>query len=98
MDSKTGVVKSIEVLSLTKERRVKIEILGNEVNCMRYHLPGGSDSKESAYNVGDPDSIPGSGGPSGEANDYALQYSYLENRMDRGGWRVTVHGIVKSQT
>ena len=65
---------------------------------MRYHLPGGSDSKKSAYNVGDPGSIPGSGGPSGEANDYTLQYSYLENLTDRGGWRATVHGIVKSQT
>ena len=34
----------------------------------------------------------------GEGNDYALQYSCLENSMDRGAWRATVHGVAKSQT
>ena len=47
-------------------------------------FPGGSDSKESAYNVGDPGSIPGSGRSSGEGNGTPLQYSCLENPMDRG--------------
>ena len=46
-------------------------------------FPGGSDDKESACNAGDPGSIPGSG-RSGEGNGYPLQYSYLENPMDRG--------------
>ena len=45
-------------------------------------FPGGSDSKASAYNVGDPDSIPGSGRSSGEGNGNPLQYSCLENTMD----------------
>ena len=41
---------------------------------------------------------PGSGGSSAEGNGNPLQYSCLENSMDRGPWRVTVHGITKSQT
>ena len=47
---------------------------------------GGSDSKVSAYNEGDPGSIPGSGRFSGEGNGNPLQYSCLENPMDRGAW------------
>ena len=47
-------------------------------------FPSGSDSKESASNVGDPSSVPGSGRSPGEGNDNPLQYSYLENSMDRG--------------
>ena len=49
-------------------------------------FPGGSDGKASAYNVGDLDSIPGSGRSSGEGNGDPLQYSCLENPMDRGAW------------
>ena len=47
-------------------------------------FPGGSDSKESACNAGDPDSIPGLGQSPGEGNGYLLQYSCLEKPMDRG--------------
>ena len=47
---------------------------------------GGSDSKASAYNVGDLGSIPGSGRSPGEGNGNLLQYSYLENPMDGGTW------------
>ena len=47
-------------------------------------FPGGSDGKASAYNAGDPGSIPGSGRSSGEGNGSPLQYSCLENPMDRG--------------
>ena len=47
-------------------------------------FPGGSDSKESSCNAGDPGSIPGSGRSLGEGNSYPLQYSCLENSMDRG--------------
>ena len=46
-------------------------------------FPGASDGKESACNVGDPDSIPGSGRSPGEVNDRLLQYSCLENSMGR---------------
>ena len=48
--------------------------------------PGGSDSKASAYNVGDPGSIPGSGRSPREGNGNPLQYSCLENPMDGGTW------------
>ena len=51
-------------------------------------FPGGSDSKESACNTGDLGSIPGSGRSPGEGNGYPLQYSCLENPMDRGAWQV----------
>ena len=49
-------------------------------------FPGGSDGKASAYNVGDPGSIPGSGRSPGEGNGNPLQYSCLENPLDGGTW------------
>ena len=49
-------------------------------------FPGGSDSKASAYNAGDPGSIPGLGRSPGEANGNPLQCSCLENPTDRGAW------------
>ena len=55
----------------------------------------GSDGKASACNVGDLDSIPRSGRSPGEGNGYSLQYSCLENSMDRGAWQATVHGSHK---
>ena len=61
-------------------------------------FPSGLISKESACNVGDPGSIPGSGRSTGEGNGNPLQYSHLENSMDKGVWWATVHGITKSQT
>ena len=45
-----------------------------------------SVSKVSAYNAGDPGSIPGSGRSPGEGNGNPLQYACLENPMDRGAW------------
>ena len=59
---------------------------------------GGSDDKVSDYKTGDPTSKPGSGRSPGEGNDYTLQYSCLENSMDRGAWQATVHGFPKSRT
>ena len=50
-------------------------------------FPGGSDGKESALNEGDLGSTPGSGRSPGEGNGNPLQYSCLENPMDRGTWR-----------
>ena len=61
-------------------------------------FPGGSDSKASAYNAGDPGSIPWSGRSSGEGNGKPLQYSCLENSIDGGAWWAAVHGVTKSQT
>ena len=61
-------------------------------------FPGGSDSKESACTAEDLSSIPLSGRSLGEGNGNPLQYSCLENSMDRGTWWATVHGVAKSQT
>ena len=61
-------------------------------------FPGGSDNKESACNAGDSGLNSGSGRSPGEGNGKPLQYSHLENSMDRGGWWATVHGVTKSQT
>ena len=59
---------------------------------------GGSDGKASAYNAGNPGSIPGSERSPGEGNGNPLQCSCLENPMDRGAWQVAVHGIANSWT
>ena len=59
-------------------------------------FPSSSDGKESACNSGDPGSIPGLGRSPGGGNGNPLQYSCLENCMDRGAWRTTVHGVAKS--
>ena len=61
-------------------------------------FPGGSEVKASASNVGDPGSISGSGRSPGEGNGNPLQYSFLENPMDREAWWATVHGVTKSRT
>ena len=61
-------------------------------------FPGGLVGKQSAWNVGDLGSIPGSGRSLGEGNGNPLQYSWLENSTDRGAWWATVHGVTKSQT
>ena len=61
-------------------------------------IPGSSDSKASAYNAGDPGSIPGSGRSPGEGNGNPLQYSCLENPVDGGAWQTTVHGVAKNRT
>ena len=63
--------------------------------CTRYGvgkgLPCGSDSKESACSAGEPASTPGSGRSPGGEHDNPLQYSCLENCMDRGAWWATAH-------
>ena len=59
-------------------------------------FPGSSAGKESACSAGDLDLIPGLGRSPGEGN--GQKYSGLENSMHREAWRVTVHGVSKSQT
>ena len=61
-------------------------------------LPWWLSGKESAYNVGDLSLIPKLGRSPGEGNGNPLQYSCLENSMDRGIWWVSVHGITKNWT
>ena len=58
----------------------------------------GSDSKESVWSSRDLGSIPGSGISPGERNSNTIQYSCLENSMDRGAWWATVHGVTESDT
>ena len=61
-------------------------------------FPGGSDSKASAYDVGDPGSIPGSGRSPGEGNGNPLLCSCLENPRDGGAWWDAVYGLAQSWT
>ena len=61
-------------------------------------FPHSSVGKESACNASDPGLIPGSGKSSGEENGNSLQYSCLENPMDREAWQVIVHGVAKRRT
>ena len=64
-----------------------LQVGGNVVPlCVIQGFPGGSDGKESGFNARDLGLIPGSGRSPGEENAYLLQYSYLENSMDRGAW------------
>ena len=62
---------------------------------MSVAIPGGPDSKESACSAGDSGLIPGSGRSPGEGNGNPLQYSCLENSMDRGAWQTAVHGVAE---
>jgi len=59
---------------------------------------GGSDGKESGCNAGDPSLVSGLGRSLGEENGNPLQYSCLENSMDRRTWQGTAHGVAKSWT
>ena len=61
-------------------------------------MPGGLDGKESACNVGDPDSTPGSGRSPGKGSGIPFQYSCLENSMYREAWQAIAHGVAKSHT
>ena len=68
------------------------------VGCVLQGFPGGSEGKESAGHVGHLGFIPGSGRSPGEGKGNPLQYSCLENPMDRGTRWATVHGVAESQT
>ena len=61
-------------------------------------FPGCSVVKNLPANTGDTGSIPGQGRSPGEGSGNPLQYSCLENSIDRGAWQATVHGVAKSQT
>ena len=76
---------------LTEEQSFKIVMRHKAILCS---LVG----TESACSEGDPGAIPGPGRSPGIGNSNPLQYSCLENPMDGGAWRATVHGVAKSQT
>ena len=58
--------------------------------------PAGSDDKESAFNVSDSGSIPGSGRFPGRRNSNPVHYTCLENSMDKGAWQAIALGVPKS--
>ena len=76
----------------------------HRVPSLDFHMASGKKLAEGhevlhqAQISGDQSLIPGSGRSPGEANGNPLQYSCLENSMDRGAWQATVHGVAKSQT
>ena len=85
-----SALKSLPLIPPLREDHIS----GNKKNPISdseyYNFPGGSDHKEFACNVGDQGSIPGSGRSSEDGHGNPLQYSYLENPMDRGAWWVTI--------
>ena len=90
-----GVRKDLRVPWTT--RRSNQSIL-KEISPEYSAFPGGSDGKQSTCNAGDLASIPGLARSPGDGNGNPLQYSCLENPMDRGTWQATVLGVIKSQT
>ena len=98
LHSSTQVLGSFSSLELTDFLWIKSSFL-KEIFTPFYgyvSFPGGSDGKASACNAGDLGSIPGSGRSPGEGNGNPLQYSCLENPMDRGAWWATVQRVAKS--
>ena len=92
-----------KLLTIAKKVKTACMSIDEQINKMWYiHTvegsPGGSNGKESACNVGDLGSIPGLGRSPAAGHGNPLQYSCLENTMDRGAWWATVHRVTKSQT
>ena len=86
-----------------KKKRYEIAILDSGMceDICQIGFPSSSAVKNPPTNAGDAEevgSIPGSGRSPGEGNGNLFQYFCLENPMDRGAWRATVHGATKSQT
>ena len=92
------VAPELQVDSLqwaTREAPILYIIVFNSLSRTFRGFPNGSDGKESACNGGDLGLIRGSGTSPGEGNGYPLQYSCLENSIDRGAWPSSVHGTAK---
>ena len=99
---KQSIVSYLSLLNLEKavSQVIKVPgmswIKGGCTSTMGF--PGSSSGKESACNAGDPGLTPGSRRSTQEAIGYPLQYSGLQNSLNRGAWQATVHGVAKSQT
>ena len=95
--------RAIQMLPAVREARLRISTttLTASIYQSLYYMsgfPGSLAGKESSCNAGDPSSISELGRSPGEGNGYPLQYSGLENSMDRGAWQATAHGVAKNQT
>ena len=87
-----------QVKSSKCRQNVPFELESGCGACFLWGFPGGSVVKSSPAIAGaarDVGLIPGSGSSPGGGNGYPLQYSFLENPMDRGAWSATVHGVIK---
>ena len=82
-DKKAALIRASKMAS----RSFQVMTFWTRIRKVVFGHPGGSDCKESACNTGDPGSIPGSGRSPGKGNGNPLQYSCLENSMDRGAWK-----------
>ena len=85
-------------LSLHPHNKLRREIVIIPFYRLKKGLPSWLDSKESLCSAGNPGLVPELGRSPGEGNGNRLQYSCLENPMDRGAWQATVHNIAKSRT
>ena len=86
---------------VTNEREEELGVMhfsNNGLHAINIGFPGILDGKESTCNAGDIGLIPESGRSPREGYGNPLQYSCLENFMDRGAWWATVHGVAKSWT
>ena len=89
------------ILDLRKRMEAKTEKMQEMFNkdcVLTLDFPGGLDGKASAYYEGDLGSIPVSGRSPGEGNGNPLQYSCLENPVDRGAWWATIYRVAQSRT
>ena len=93
-----GLRLPFEVVCILSMERVSKETHFLPIKKQQAEIAGGSDGRESACNAGDLGLILGLGRFAGEGNSYPLQYSCLENSMDRGTWQATVHRVPKSWT
>ena len=89
-------VKNLPAMQETLVRFLGWEDLLEKGKATHFSFPGGSDGKESSCNVGDLGSILELGRSPGRGDGHPLQYSCLENSLDRESWRAAVHGVTKS--
>ena len=93
-----GVAQSWTWLKRLSSSSSMYETGSNLIKKLCTDFPCSSDSKESACKAGDLNSVPGWERSPGVGICNPLQYSCLENSMDRGAWQATVHGVAWSQT
>ena len=86
------------IISIKQTAKTCLIYLRDYLFIYLFALPGGFGGKESACNAGDLGWIPGLRRSPGGGKGYSLQYSGLENSMDRGAWWATVHRVTKSRT